>query len=79
MKYKELTNVRQYVCLQGAGTDPPVGETVAQLKEGQHPQRVRSVVHALERTSYSGERPSVEQQSFPSYSGFQQSGPTTRN
>ena len=71
VKCKELTNVQQYVCPRGAGTEPPVRETVAQSKGGQRAQRVRSVVHALARTSFSGERPSVEQQSVPSYSGFQ--------
>ena len=46
-------------------------ETVAQSKGGQREQRIRSVVLALARTSFSGERPSVEQQRVPSYSGFQ--------
>ena len=46
-------------------------ETVTQLKGVQLPQRVRSVVHALSRKSVSRERPSVEQQIVPFYSGFQ--------
>ena len=71
VKCKELANVHQYVCPQGASTEPPVRETVAQLKGTQHPQRVRAVVHVLSRTSFTRERPSVEQQSVPSYSGFQ--------
>ena len=50
---------------------PPLKETVAQSKGGQGAQIIRSAVHALARTSFSGERPSVEQQSVPSYSGFQ--------
>ena len=62
VKCKELTNVQQYVCPQGAGTEPPVKETVAQPKRGQRSQIIRSVVHALARTSFSGERPSVKQQ-----------------
>ena len=38
VKYKELTNVQQYVCPQGAGTEPPVKETVAQSKRGKRSQ-----------------------------------------
>ena len=34
VKCKELTNVQQYVCPRGAGTEPPVRETVAQSKAG---------------------------------------------
>ena len=71
VKYEELTNMQQYVCLREAGTDSQVRETVTQLKGGKLPQIVRSVVHKLERTSYSVERPSVKQQSVLSYSGFQ--------
>ena len=41
---KELTNVQQYVCPQGADTKPPVRETVTQSKGGQCSQRFRSVV-----------------------------------
>ena len=62
VKYKELTNVQQYVCPQGTGTEPPLKETVAQSKRGQCSQIIRSVVHALARTIFSGERPSVKQQ-----------------
>ena len=71
VKCKELTNVQQYVCPGGAGTGAPVRETVVQSKGGQRPQRVRSAFHTLARTSFSGERPSVERQRVPSYSGFQ--------
>ena len=70
MKCKELTNVQQYVCPGGAGTKPQVRETLTQSKGGQTPKRLRSVVYALARTSFSGERPSVEHPSVPSYSGF---------
>ena len=68
---KGLTNVRQYAYPRGTGTEPQVRETVTESKGGQRPQRVRSAVHALAGTSFSGERPSVEQQSIPSYSGFE--------
>ena len=65
VKCKELTNVQQYVCFRGAGAEPPVRKTVAQSKVGQRSQRVRSVVHALRRTSFSEKRPSVKQQNIP--------------
>ena len=48
-----------YIYPQGADTEPPVRETVAQSKWRQRPQRVRSVVHAIERTSFSDEKSSV--------------------
>ena len=71
VKCEKLTKLQEYVCLWEAGSEPPVRETVTQSKEGQRSQIVRSIVHALARTSFSGERPWVEQQSIPSYSGFQ--------
>ena len=64
-------NTQQYVCPQGAGTEPPVRETITQSKREQRPHIFRSVVHALARTSFSGEKPSVEEKNFPSDSGFQ--------
>lgn len=71
LKCKELTNVQQYICLSGACTEPPVRETVTQLKREQRTQRLRSVVHANSGTSFSRKKASVKQQSIPSYSVFQ--------
>ena len=72
VKCKELTTVTAYVCPPNSSNDPPVRERVHHPKDGQRPQRVRSVIHALARSDISGvERPSVETQGVPSYSGFQ--------
>ena len=59
--------MQQYVCPQGADTEPPAGETITQSKREQRPHIFRSVVHALARTSFSGEKPSVEEKNFPSF------------
>ena len=61
MKCKELTYVQKYVCLGEVIAEPPVRGTVSQSKGGQHPQRIKSVVHTLARTSSSGERASAKQ------------------
>ena len=71
VKCKELTKGQQYVCPRGAGSEPPLRETVALSKAVQRPQRFRSAIYAIARTSFSGERHSGEQQSVPSYVGFQ--------
>ena len=70
-KCKELTDVRQYVCPQGASNEPPVRSAVTQPIAGIYAQRFRSVIHTLSRMNANGERPSVEDQNVPSYSGFQ--------
>ena len=71
VKCKELTAVQQYVLPPGADREPPIRERVHRVKEGQRTQRLRSVIHAVARSSSSGERPSVETQIVPSYAGFQ--------
>ena len=65
--------MQQRVFPRGAGTQPLMRETVTQLKGGEHPQRVKPVVHYFARACFCTERISIEQKSVPSYSGFQSS------
>ena len=70
-KCKNLTKVEPYVYPLGADKEPPVRAIVEKPQNGTRPQRVRSIIHVLARTDPSGERPSPENQTVPSYSGMQ--------
>ena len=59
------------MCPRDASREPPVRDRVCAPVSGPQPQIIRSVIHALVRADPEGERPSVENHTVPSYSGFQ--------
>ena len=70
-KCESLTKVDQYKCPRTASKEPPIRSFVEAPVDSTKPQRIRSVIHALARSSDSCDRPLPKDQKVPSYSGFQ--------
>ena len=70
-KFGELTSVQKYVCPVGASSEPPIRQQSNRPVDGTKHQRIRSVIHALSRMDSTGNRPLNNEQTVPSYSGFQ--------
>ena len=70
-KEGELTKVTQYIVSRGTSSEPLVRRYTASPIDGSLTQKKRSVIHALARVDSNGDRPDVDQQQFPAYSGMQ--------
>ena len=70
-KAAELTSVTPYRAAREVSSEPPIRKFSVPPVEGPLPQQRRSVIHALVRVDCNGDRPEVDQQHVPSYSGMQ--------
>ena len=70
-KAAELTSVTPYRASREVSSEPPIRKFSVPPVEGPLPQQRRSVIHALARVDCNGDRPEVDQQHVPSYSGMQ--------
>ena len=70
-KCADLTEVRQYITPHSMTSEPPVREQTEVPVNGLHPQRARSVIHALSRIDSDGKRPNPREQRVPAYFGAQ--------
>ena len=70
-KCEALTHVEQYKCPRGASKESPMRPAAAAPVNSTHPQRSRSVAHALARVNEKCERPLPAEQKVPAYLGFQ--------
>ena len=70
-KAEELTKVVQYIMPVGASSEPPIRTYTAPPIEGSLQQQKRSVIHSLARIDHDGDRPEVDLQGVPAYSGLQ--------